>query len=441
MRDDVKKTLYFLFEMIYTSRGMFRERGKVNGKEGVGTETPSAFFITGAADGNKGAQAMLFITVCELKKRFPSASVYCWDSCARIAEYSFEQVPHPSRLLDYLNAPLAELCKTRLKALLRPSGVSSAVVRFAPHFNKTAAVVDISGFMYASLWPRSVCERGAAFLKAARRFGLPVFMMPQSFGPFEFAKEDEDLIPLLEDVMSYPAIIYAREQQGADMLQTIAPRARIARSHDLVLMSDAVPAESVYRDPAASVHYRDLPQGGHKVGILPNMRTFDHGDKAAILATYRRVVDYLLETEATVYLFRHSVEDLEAARWIKAFYAENPRVILLEDDMNCLEYEYLAAQFDYLIASRFHSIVHAFRRSVPVVALGWAEKYRSLLASVGQERFVFNLADTAAHDSIVSAVQDMEAHWQEERTVIEKNLRKIRGGNCFDFISAYYEQN
>lgn len=404
-------------------------------------QPPSVFFITGAADGNKGAQAMLFVAARELKKRFPSAAIYCWENCKHASEYTFEGVPASSRIVKYLEAGPLERFKTHLKALLRPSGPSAALVQSARLFRAGAAVVDVSGFMYSSLWPRSACERGAAFLKAARRHGVPVFMMPQSFGPFDFCKEDEDLIPLLEDVMSYPAIIYAREQQGADMLQAIAPRARIARSHDLVLMSDAVPAEAVYRNPSESVHFRELPQDEHKVGILPNMRTFDHGDKAAILATYRRVVDYLLSEQATVYLFRHSVEDLEAARWIKAFYAENPRVILLEDDMNCLEYEHLAAQFDYLLASRFHSIVHAFRCSVPVVALGWAEKYRSLLASVGQERFVFNLADSASHDAILGAVQAMEKYWQKERAVIEKNLRKIRGGNCFDFISAYYEQN
>lgn len=383
---------------------------------------------------------MLFIAVCELKKRFPSAAVYCWDSCAHKNDYTFESMSNQSLVLSLVAGGWKRRLVAWLKAFLRPNGHTAQARKYASLFNEHAAVVDISGFMYSSLWPRSVCLRGTRFLQLARQYGIPVFMMPQSFGPFDYKPEDQDLLPLLEDAMSYPAIIYAREQQGADMLQSIAPRARIARSHDLVLMSDAVPAEAIYRDPAASVHYRNLPEEEHKVGILPNMRTFDHGNKEAILATYRRVVDYLLTTDATIYLFRHSVEDLEAARWVKEFYAENNRVVLLEDDMNCLEYEHLAAQFDYLIASRFHSIVHAFRRSVPVVALGWAEKYRSLLASVGQERFVFNVADEASHASIVSAVEEMEAHWQEERTVIEKSLRKLRGGNCFDFITSYYHE-
>ena len=70
-------------------------------------------------------------------------------------------------------------------------------------------------------------------------------------------------------------------------------------------------------------------------------------------------------------------------------FASSENVYFIEDDMNCLEYGGFVKQFDFIIASRFHAIVHAYKENVPAIILGWAVKYHELAKNLNQEKFVF----------------------------------------------------
>jgi colanic acid/amylovoran biosynthesis protein len=133
----------------------------------------------------------------------------------------------------------------------------------------------------------------------------------------------------------------------------------------------------------------------------------------------------------TVYILRHS-DDLQMCRDIFDMFKNDQNVHLLEDNMNCFAYSSFIQQFDFVIASRFHAIVHAYKQKVPAIILGWASKYNDLAVYFKQEKYVFDISDKDKSEKIVDAVIELSMNYRSEAGVIEHKLEAINENNCID---------
>ena len=68
-------------------------------------------------------------------------------------------------------------------------------------------------------------------------------------------------------------------------------------------------------------------------------------------------------------------------------------MFLYRNEFESGEYSLMVRQFDFIIASRFHSIVHAYKEGVPAIIFGWATKYQELAGHFDQSKFVFDITD------------------------------------------------
>ena len=102
--------------------------------------------------------------------------------------------------------------------------------------------------------------------------------------------------------------------------------------------------------------------------------------------------------------------------------------------MSCLEYSMFVRQFDFIVASRFHSIVHAYREGIPAFILGWAIKYHRLASLVHQESYVFDGTTTASDNqaSMLGQLEKMLEKYAQESVVIRRSLEQIQKNNCYD---------
>ena len=55
-------------------------------------------------------------------------------------------------------------------------------------------------------------------IKIAKKYKIPMIIMPQSFGPFDFSGADMEILGEMKDLLFYPKAIFAREQYGYDEL-------------------------------------------------------------------------------------------------------------------------------------------------------------------------------------------------------------------------------
>ncbi len=129
------------------------------------------------------------------------------------------------------------------------------------------------------------------------------------------------------------------------------------------------------------------------IGLVPNVKIMQHGNEKEIYRHYKTLINRVLESGKNIYLLRHSFEDLEILKAIKDDFIDDHRVILLEDDYNCIQIDELLSKFDFIIASRYHSIIHAYKNAVPAFVFGWAIKYQELLSAFSQERYMFDVRE------------------------------------------------
>lgn len=387
--------------------------------------------ITGGELFNKGAQAMTFVAVDELRRRFPEHQIYLLSELdlQRPADerrkYAFDFMGwYPIKFARCQHNPLLRLlCKIRNGAELREA---EAIYRNAD------LMIDISGYALGSNWSVRNCHHYLDHLEFAKAFDIPVYLMPQSFGPFDFAGEEgEQILRRIRALLPCAKMIFAREQEGYEALRNTFGLDNVRLAGDLVLANKEVSLENVF----VSVPEISVPELAQRsVGVIPNARNSDLGDESAILAMYQKMIVKALEQGNTVYLLSHSTHDKALCGRIKALFAQDARVVWLEQEFSCLEFNELVKRFRYLIASRFHSIVHAYKNGVPCIVLGWATKYHELLKQFHQERFMFDVREAWDIGHILSAMDSIEAGCAEEAKTILCALEHKQKENVFDIL-------
>ncbi len=399
--------------------------------------------IVGANFYNKGAQSMLFVTVSEIKKRCPEIKIFF--ATTDIFEedlFVFSRVfyAHTAKQIALGKHELYKRCKCLAKDIIKlisgkhnDFGHYKQLKKLIPDID---LIIDISGFNLGEKWSISTQEDYLDNIRLARKYQIPMILMPQSFGPFNYRGDKKYLLEEISELLTYPKVIFAREREGYDALVKGFGLSNVRLSSDLVLQSQEINVNDVYNN---EIHL-DVPEisAENAVGIVPNSQCFNHGDKEKIFKLYRSIIDVLLFADKDVYLFSTSSEDLTLCREICEMFDTNSKVHLILNDFSCLEYNLFVKQFQFLICSRFHGIVHAYRNGVPCIVLGWAIKYNELADLVNQGQYVFNIVDDEIEDEKINdAVHKMISSVENESENIKERVIEIQKDNCFEVLDEF----
>lgn len=398
------------------------------------------FLILGANFKNKGAQAMLFTATSELKRLFPGCDVFFMTKENPQAGYEFRYL-YDLNGWDCLKGgigPVKATARTLYRKLEGAKVIRGNTKQFIRTVKSVDAFIDISGYALSS--QRGV-SRSVSFLnqiRVAKNLNIPYFIMPQSIGPFDYGDYQKKMDKLLKRYLSYPIKIFPREEEGYKLLKEDYDLKNVEQSYDLVLQNKGIILDNVIN----SKYHKIIPklESSGNVAIVPNERNFAYGSQERYKELYCHLIQRLQYHKKTVYLVRHSQEDLDVCHMIFDGLQDRQGVFLLEDDFDCIQFNGIVQQMDYIIGSRYHGIVHSFKNSVPAIVLGWATKYMELLSMFGQERFLFDVRGEIDKDALLNAVDDMEDNWQKEKKIIAAQLGKYQQDNCFSCIYEYFKQ-
>lgn len=417
--------------------------------------------ITGAQLANKGAESMLYIVTDEMKKRFPDAIIYFATNCDYDeSKYTFKKFFMSERGLDIAiggpratYAVLKGILKDTIKICIGKRKNLGHFYDVRDHFGEMDMMIDVSGFNIGKQWSKGTHRIFMNRIELAKRNNIPVYLMPQSFGPFDYDANMKSMKTRMEELLPYPKLIFAREKEGYNDLIKTFDLHNVVLSTDLVLQNTGIDWRNVFTsEPVINVpafdSYGDI--GGVRslnedvgsdylkvVGVVPNKQCFNHGDMNWNLKIYQAVIDQLLSDGYRVVIFRHSREDLEIGKIIKERYKATNDVYLETKEFSCFEYDVYVKQFQFIICSRFHGIVHAYRNGVPSIALGWAIKYLALAKCVDQGQYSFDITEgRCSIEEIIGAVKDMEINHEHNSVIIRKCVQAIQKENCFDMIQV-----
>lgn len=380
---------------------------------------------------NKGAQAMTFITVDEMTKRFPEKEIVVMSnkdaarSPGEKEQYRFHLCAYPCPALMYL-------MRWKLGRWIAGLLGGSREKGYLDLMKNAAVMLDISGYSLGDNWGYKKSIFYLTRIAIARAFKVPVYLMPQSFGPFHYKGLPADWMDrFIRREMAYPRQVMCREQDAYELLAEKGLH-NLVRTPDLVLQNRGVDPQNIYRSiPTA----QPFSVEEHSVAIVPNGKTIQYGEAEQLYAIYRDMIEELLGRNRGVYLIYHSTEDLPICREIKnRYFEQEDQVRVVERELSCLEFDAMVNRFDYVIASRFHAIVHAFRNGVPVISLGWAVKYQELLETFGEPDMIFDVRGQLDSGQILGAVRKMDEEQGQYAAGVRKALEAVQAANVYDSI-------
>ena len=387
--------------------------------------------ITGGGMANKGAQAMTLIAVHELRERFPDHRIYLY-SPVDLADSALDKRKFTFNFLGWYPLKFAHCQHNPVQRGIILLRSRSELLEAEAIYRNTDFIVDVSGYALGANWSDKICNDYLDILEFAQAFGIPVYLMPQSFGPFDFGEERQALNARIQRLLPTAKVIFAREQEGYDALVNTYGLKNVRLAHDLVLGNKGIDLANIF----VSAPTLDLPEiRPNSVAVIPNSMNSSVSSQESVLELYTKAIHALLSQGKTVYLLSHSTVDSALCSKLKEPFLTNENVILLAQDFSCLEFNALVKKFDYLIASRFHSIVHAFKNGVPCIALGWATKYHDLLKLFDQEQYILDVRDKIGEEQIAAAIALMDAHYPDEAGKIQKGLAAVQKQNVFDVLT------
>lgn len=410
--------------------------------------------IIGANFINKGAQSMLFVSVNEVKKRFPSAQIYfaTFEDDINFKCFTFRTIYYNSQAVQIALNPEKKngiILKTKMKNILKYLAgkkyrqyilPTQKFLDLTEEIQSFSMIIDISGFCLGDKWGIKKSEQYLDNIRMARKYNIPIFLMPQSFGPFNYKgalkrKINDDI----KNLMKYATLIFARESEGYHLLTKDYGLTNVKKSYDLVLQNKGICLENVFRT-IPDMHIPHLPTK-ENIAIVPNIQCLRHGEKLQTMNLYQRVIRKAIKNGNYIYLICHASEDRNICLEIKNLFKTENCVIILEQDFSCLEYDILVRQFKYIVCSRFHGIVHAYRNSVPCIILGWAIKYKELAKSVNQEEYCFDITklDENKINEILCSLADMDKNYENQSKIITECLADVQANNCFDELAIKKE--
>lgn len=385
--------------------------------------------ISGGELFNKGAQSMTLSVVSEVRKRFPEAEISLLSapdarrSEQELGQYKFNVLPWDLRM-KLRKLPLAGLV---FKNKYFSEGQEKAMWQAV---QEADLAIDVSGFCLSSQFGKARIIDYLTNLYFFKKFQIKTLLFPQSFGPFNFQGAFAGILKrYIRKLMTYPTKVYVRESDGKKHLADMGLVQNVTQALDTVLQTSKLENELVFNQLNASA----VPEiADNAVCIVPNQKVYVKNEGNSLADIYRRLIETGLAGGKTIYLLRHSFEDLKIVRDLKAMFADEPRVIALEDDFNALQLTQIIDQMDFLIASRYHAVVHAYKCKKPCLVLGWAVKYIELTGHFEQSQYCFDVRDALGQDAILSAMDKLLEEFAAESDRIAENKQKLGLGQLFD---------
>ncbi len=394
--------------------------------------------IVGGQLSNLGVQALTFLTIDNLQARFPDKKIVLLSFSdhsrpeTEKQNYRFEIIPWDLEIKALLLSPRAKYLET-----LRNRRYSAEFIsKLRRTLRESEFFLDVSGYSLSSQWPLKVNLQYLLNILIARKFSIPFFILPQSFGPFNFSWLHKCwLSPLMRRLLSYPETVFAREKDSLDALQKYTRKnvastrhldmALLNRGYDLTHLFHAVPPRESIQIPAGSV------------GIIPNLRVIERTDEKTMYRIYRDMIDHLGRHGKPAWVLSHAAEiDQAIVRNILRQSQGKAPVQGIDHRLYVWEMEDVIRQFDFVITSRYHAAVHAFKNGIPALVIGWAPKYLELLDIFGQSAYWVDARKNLDPEGILTNLTRLMQNAQRERGIIRSRMQKLERLNNEDVFAV-----
>jgi len=378
--------------------------------------------ITAASySGNKGAAAMLQSSIKQLYDRYGHQlninlmSVYPGEDREQIPHDFVNVVPCTPAKLLFQAFPLAVLHRAfRWLPPVRKLIEKNKIIRA---YRETDLVIDEAGISFVD--SRGPIMNTYAFVCAAvpKLVGTPVVKYSQALGTFKNPINKF----LAKWILPKIDLICARGQGTYDNLKSLGIEDNVKLCADgaftmednpeIAAMVEKVCAEDAFyrKDVVALSISSVVEKKCNKMGIdyKTAMVDFINGLNA------RGYNVLIIANAARINSQKPRNNDLMICDAVYDAVADKERVRWYHKEMDAEEIRSYIGKCRFLVASRFHAMIGALQKKVPVLLVGWSHKYQEVLDMFGLGQYAIDFSKLSAE----SLLTEFESFVQNEDTI------------------------
>lgn len=409
--------------------------------------------IKGAGFFNKGAEAMARTVQVELGRRLPDCEFVLWRppqwDCRPALNSGFLtfQMPFENKnsfwcwpkgkrvslrlwsLLELFRSwKIKDICGAFASGQCISKACDQYLSRNGVNFD---ALIDISGFAYGDAWGIGEFRHAEPLINYFRSNKRPIVFLPQAWGSFDNPKLRKALRRILENEnTSY----YSRDESSCRHLEKTLDKSpgSILVTPDIVFGfqgGSSTQGEHILRSMGCTLN-RPI------IGLAPNIRVYERVSGKGMGNTYLqalvKLVDYchshhdvdIVLQANEIALSENQMDDRYLCSLIFAAVRTPERCFMSRESLTAETTKALIGRFDYLIGSRFHSLVFGFSQGIPGMAVSWSHKYRELLSLFGLGDNVQECEDIAA-DPLIEMFEKGWADRKQHRSTINERARQL----------------
>lgn len=412
--------------------------------------------VNGYVRQNKGDAVLMSVLCQELQAAFPQAvirissqedpSEYAsfeqWQNVGSFIQYCFD--PHTGKLHHLLRMllcvgsielfcwlpggfrmVLSSLLPTGLKAQFTAIGEADLVVSMGGGYLNGNASMMANACVYLMLAP----------LRLGKRFGACAVCAPQSMGPFGTGFQKAVVRGTLEKV----DLLLTREKKTVKLLAELSNHFPVVQSVDSGFLFSVHAASGVRKK-------WKVGRGELLVGITVR-QWLDPKRQGAYETAVAKAVDYITGKYGARVVFIPQVtselggdDDRITSQRVYDRLTNKKPVSVLKQDYTHQEIKAIYNELDFIIGTRFHSVIFSLTSYVPALAIEYEHKTSGIMHDLALDKWVVKIEDVTAEileekiDKLVVARDEYKRHL---RAVLPSYL--LRAKEATTLIRRAYE--
>lgn len=272
-------------------------------------------------------------------------------------------------------------------------------------------------------------------IRLAEAYGKDVFLLPNSIGPLKNRIAKRIALKALRRC----SLLTVRENISKDFLMREGVDAKLYPDLGFFLK----PSDT---DMRAYLSSKGVPLNQKKVVVTLRPYRFQGFDDAEVLYNnyidgFAGLVQWLIDNGYHVSFMAHTLgpsthEDDRIA--IKEVINKLPNILrdkisYIEDfELNCRDVEKIYSYYDYMVGTRFHSVIFSLNVEVPAIAIAYGgNKSRGIMSVIGNERYCIDM-DKVNEDVLIEKFNDLElsresylANLKTKRAMINEQRKQL----------------
>lgn len=392
--------------------------------------------ITAASySGNKGAAAMLQSSIQQLREIYGERlhidlmSVYPSEDIRQCPHDFVKIIPTQPQKLVFAAFPCAVLYQLFSWCLpLRMLLLKNKIIKA---YAEVDLVLDEAGIAFADSRGFVMNTYAGICMAVPLLMGVPLVKYAQALGPFQ---NDYNRF-LAKCLLPKAEVVIARGQSSYDYLLSIGVTKNIRMYADgAFTMPDQADIEAAVLKACTKMG------SSHMVGLSVSSVVERRCKKAGI--DYRGImvefISYLVKKGYQVYMFANAARihskkprnnDLMTGDAIYQAYQKQARdsygLIWEHREMDAEEVRAYIGHCQLLVASRFHAMVFALSKQVPVMLVGWSHKYQEVMQQFGLGEYAVDYSCLGL-GMLQEKFEELERNQERIRVKLAKHLPAVQ---------------